>query len=744
MIITHTQNQLHRSDQFAAQACTIEAEDMRYIAKLLRNNYSDTILATIREIVANAIDVSDSGIKPQVTLPTKIKPDFCVRDFGHGLSEEEMFGLYTKYGKSTKRGTNSAIGGFGIGRFAPLSYTTSFMVTSIHASQNTYYSIFFDENDDTVVTKLWSEKSSEPQGLFVQVPIAFADVSRFHKVFSEFSIYLQDKLEILGEFSPIELGKTVENEVFDLIGYKGEFEKCASNRYRSASSFCEGSVLMGGVRYPVKRNDRWDNFNNGMVFKAEIGQFDLHHGREQLEYSPRTEKALMEANEKIASTMSAYCEAELGKAKNYYERSKIGCKIRNIFNFYFNISRSMSKICEKYTELPIFESSWLQESGSFRANLSGLANPVRLSRLRRYNLDLFPRENDNCIFVVDDKPSPQAIQSRLFGLISQREKEDAEKNGRTPRLNTHCEFIVYLLKINEQFKAEAFKRVADCQSRNVLFLSQVERTSFASLSVKQNGDSAKKVSNLSSADILVFNHKKGNYREADYWSPMQESIDPQKTYYYVRYKANKPCTLNGDCITSIFNYQEFIPNKYQNFPKVLDFFAGCVQDINHYSGNKIEVLGVRSNVLDKVAKMPNFVSLESYCDSVFAKSKEAVNAAKWHLLYKDNRKVNYWSSNSASDLVKILRGVGSIPNVPELESFIKHFLAVAQKEYHSPAFLPKSFLASTDIAKEKKAFAEFISYYPLFAFFDRLHFWEKDSELYSSIRHYLHNTARTR
>ena len=102
MIIETTKQKVQTSGNMESASCSIDAEDMRYIASLLRNNYSDTILATIREIIANGIDVSN-GRKVEVQLPTKLEPTFIVRDYGCGLSEEDMMGLYTKYGKSTKR-----------------------------------------------------------------------------------------------------------------------------------------------------------------------------------------------------------------------------------------------------------------------------------------------------------------------------------------------------------------------------------------------------------------------------------------------------------------------------------------------------------------------------------------------------------------------------------------------------------------------------------------------------------------
>ena len=54
------------SHDFPTVNCSIDAEDMRYISSLLRNNYSNTILATIRETYANAVDANKENNLSQV------------------------------------------------------------------------------------------------------------------------------------------------------------------------------------------------------------------------------------------------------------------------------------------------------------------------------------------------------------------------------------------------------------------------------------------------------------------------------------------------------------------------------------------------------------------------------------------------------------------------------------------------------------------------------------------------------
>ena len=265
MIIKSNHKNITKSADFKEKSCSIDQEDMRYIASLLRNNYSNPLLATIREIIANALDVTKSK-KVEIQLPTQIEPNFIVRDFGCGLSEEDMLGLYTKYGKSTKRDSNESIGGFGIGRFAPLSYTDSFIVRSVHKGHKHSYIIRVDEHDDTIVSQIESEPSGESDGIYVQVGIKKDDIARFLKTFLKTFWYRKDAINLLNEsWGSKSYGKAEEsNEIFDL--YK-------ENRYWDDSSHYGDSphVLMGGIPYTVRKDEKWNMFQNGMVYKAKIG-----------------------------------------------------------------------------------------------------------------------------------------------------------------------------------------------------------------------------------------------------------------------------------------------------------------------------------------------------------------------------------------------------------------------------------------------------------------------------------------
>ena len=80
MIITQDKSKrVVQSHDFDSVNCTIDAEDMRYVASLLRNNYSNPPLAVVREVVANALDANAeaNSTRPiEVTIPSALNPRF--------------------------------------------------------------------------------------------------------------------------------------------------------------------------------------------------------------------------------------------------------------------------------------------------------------------------------------------------------------------------------------------------------------------------------------------------------------------------------------------------------------------------------------------------------------------------------------------------------------------------------------------------------------------------------------------
>jgi HSP90 family molecular chaperone len=92
--------------------------------------------AVIRELACNAHDshvmAGTTDVPFDVHLPTQLESWFSIRDYGTGLSDEDVRNVFSGIGISTKRDSNEVIGCFGIGSLSPFSVSDSFTVTSYY------------------------------------------------------------------------------------------------------------------------------------------------------------------------------------------------------------------------------------------------------------------------------------------------------------------------------------------------------------------------------------------------------------------------------------------------------------------------------------------------------------------------------------------------------------------------------------------------------------------------------------
>jgi len=311
MIVKDIQRNIVESHDFKSEIATIDSGEMRYISSLLRNNYSNTVLATARETIANAVDANKGSSRlVEITAPTRLSPTFVVRDFGAGLSESDLFGLYTKYGRSTKRSDNASIGGFGIGRFAPLSYTDSFTVTSRHNGTEIVVSVYVDESGDTRFTKLSETATSEPSGLEVSVAVKSEDVFAFEDEIKKV-IRFSDQQFVCHYFSRQIPEWAMKNADWGVV----------------KNSRANGPIIvMGGISYPLNLDSLSNHtFANSKIYKAfkssyvscsfvfffPVGSVALHHSRENLEYNTQAKNFIARAIANLEAEIKTQIQKEI-------------------------------------------------------------------------------------------------------------------------------------------------------------------------------------------------------------------------------------------------------------------------------------------------------------------------------------------------------------------------------------------------------------------------------------------------
>ncbi len=99
----------------------IDDDSKIFLMRMLSKFYSDGIGSLIRETVSNALD-SHRACGSMEPIIVSFKPgkdgnfEFSVQDFGCGLDDSDITNIISKYGKSTKRGSNNQLGAFGLNK----------------------------------------------------------------------------------------------------------------------------------------------------------------------------------------------------------------------------------------------------------------------------------------------------------------------------------------------------------------------------------------------------------------------------------------------------------------------------------------------------------------------------------------------------------------------------------------------------------------------------------------------------
>lgn len=99
-------------------ATEIDMESIHFLKQMLSKFYSDPIGSLIRETCSNALDSHrEINTKDPIIVSFKRNAqgnyEFSVEDFGIGINEETIDKILKKYGKSTKRNSNTQLGAFG-------------------------------------------------------------------------------------------------------------------------------------------------------------------------------------------------------------------------------------------------------------------------------------------------------------------------------------------------------------------------------------------------------------------------------------------------------------------------------------------------------------------------------------------------------------------------------------------------------------------------------------------------------
>lgn len=290
--------------------------------------YSNPIPSFIRETISNAWDshVEANNSDPvilELGENTEGKYYCRIQDFGTGISKERFDSIYRKALSSTKRQDNKQIGGFGVGKFAGLSYSDVYYITSVHNGIEYKYMMMKD-GDSISIPSLSEIPTDQPNGVEVYMPLKSKyDITSFRNAIKDQLVYFENVYVI---DSVRDVGSSIEKEFNDFKIKK--FKNFSVNTLNTQSSV---DIILGKVRYPLRFSSLKKNYSDRhkslpISLNFNIGDLRVPPNREEIVYSASTiskiEEVLDEAIKEVEDIMSKEVDKDFTDLEDYVKAIK--------------------------------------------------------------------------------------------------------------------------------------------------------------------------------------------------------------------------------------------------------------------------------------------------------------------------------------------------------------------------------------------------------------------------------------
>jgi hypothetical protein len=563
--------------------------------------YANKIKAIVRELSCNAVDshvaAGRGDIPFEVHLPTTLEPHFSIRDFGTGLSHEQVTSIYTTYFESTKTGSNDFIGALGLGSKSPFSYTDNFTVTAIKDGRKGVYTAFINDAGVPSIALMMEEQTDEPSG--VEVKFSVNDRGDFHKFNQEAAaVYqyfkLKPKVGGVSNFQIPELKYETENIIPGVHSYDNN------------SAIRRSRAVMGNIAYPIEvPNNALGGLqkllNCGLEMHFEIGELDFQASREGLSYIPQTIDAIRNKLQKVNDALTEVLAKEADSITNEWKRSVYLYKKRRI-----DLWSEAAKQYGAKTGFKLFTGAMYDSNYDIEVLFDTLKNDYNLvirsfSKSNREN-SCHNREHLHSVS-YDDKNN---ATHTYYWRIPVRENVFFVKNdtklGATERAKHHWRNIkqeehtneVFILEPADRTKPAKFdeflKSIHNPPAENILIASDL-------LEKPRKSGVGKNVSIL----FLEEKIRRGSWRNTTYvsWSAAKfGDLDPQKTYYYV--------PLKGFEMISDKNKSNDARGVQENMKKT------GIAELN------VTLYGVRKGDLAAIKQQKNWINVEEHLEKVLS------------------------------------------------------------------------------------------------------------------------------
>ena len=295
----------------------VDPDGLVHICDLLSNAYSDEELAVLREYATNARDshIMAGQSRPiEITLPCESweipSPErgrfLRIKDYGLGLSVEEIAHVYSRYGKSTKDDSNEVNGMMGIGGKSGLCSTFgSFKITGVKDGEKAIVMCGRNEAAEPVMDLVSVTQTDEPNGVEIELAAPrYNGLKR--KAANLFQFWPEGSVLVDGK-APERLKPKIEISPTMWI-VEGLYSKNQRTDF----------LVMADVPYPVQFDGKLADGYSLVVF-VPTGSVSIHLSREALRYTDKTKDCIAritaEYDQSVKSTIQRHVDAAKTKAE---------------------------------------------------------------------------------------------------------------------------------------------------------------------------------------------------------------------------------------------------------------------------------------------------------------------------------------------------------------------------------------------------------------------------------------------
>lgn len=559
--------------------------------------YANKIRAIVRELSCNALDshvAAGKGDVPfEVHLPTYLNPYFSVRDFGTGLTHDQVVNIYTTYFESTKTDSNDFIGALGLGSKSPFSYTENFTVTAIRDGIKGIYSAFINNQGVPAIAKMADVETDESNG--VEVKFAVENSSDFRKFIQEAETvysYFAVAPTMTGAICSI---KAVEYDEVNVIPGVNVMKQ---NRN------CESVAVMGNIAYPISIPNSDSNLGylknlleKNLEIRFEIGELEFQASREGLSYTKDTILAIKNKLQDLQNKIDAILFAEADAITNKWDRAEFLVKksrttlwIGSIKNY--KTSKKFDLIDVDYGvsyNSHLFTEAELEKSFNIKISAfipeGGKTSTIKL----KSHYDNTTRKYIN-VWQIDYSPKSIFVKAEKFRGALEQSKYHFRSAYKYGEPSKH----VYILsQVNKDIPCDFdgfFKTIENPPNNKIIKQSDLD--------VKPREERYK-----SDRPISILKLKRASQYDQVTWETVEDfkNIDNTKPRYYVPLRGFQPISLDGYTIDSIKELYETI----------LNCGISVFSDID-------TIYGVRKADIDSVKTHTNWINIQDHIISTLS------------------------------------------------------------------------------------------------------------------------------